>query len=128
MNQVLQAGQTIEHCCFLFLAATSDIMAVQLKLMQLNILILQTIVDDRETCFTFTSFSTIYSNSSASEHEFADLLYVTKFSKVWIPDSTIVSLPQKYSFKAGFTDTNLSLSLVSFSNLFNTDKFNLTKF
>ena len=83
---------------FRFLAATSDVMVVQLKSIELNILILQTVVDDGETCLTFTSLSTIASSL------------------------------REYHFKAGFTDSNLSLSLTSFSNLFSTNKFDLSNF
>ena len=66
----------------MFLAVTSNVMAVQLKSMQLNILILQTVVDDREkyVCFTFVSHSAMQSSSSASEHQLVDLFYVTNFS------------------------------------------------
>ena len=45
-----------------------------------------------------------------------------------MPDSTIASLHRKYDFKAGFTNSNLSLSLIHFSNLFNTDKYALSNF
>ena len=93
------------------------------KLMWLNNLALPRC--QRDICFNFPSLSTILSNSSASEHELAHLLYVTNFSNAQIPDSTIASLPQKYGFKAGLTYSNLSLSLISFSNLPNTHKFGL---
>lgn len=45
-----------------------------------------------------------------------------------MPDSTIASLHRKYDSKAGFTNSNLSLSLIHFSNLFNTDKYALSNF
>ena len=45
-----------------------------------------------------------------------------------MPDSTIASLHRKYDFKAGFTNSNLSLSLIHFSNLFNTDRYALSNF
>ena len=116
-------------CSFQFQGEAFEAMVEQLVLMLHHNLSLQICVGGTRTYVPpFFPFPQCSLTTSANEHEFADLSYVTNFNNAYITASTTAAFPLKNSLSAGLTDSNVFLSFMLCSSSFRTDELDLSKF